>query len=342
MRYIESINQSLHNIMGINEKVIIVGEDILDPYGGAFKATKGLSTKFPERVITTPISEASILGFCTGLSLSGYIPILEIMFGDFITLCTDQIINGVSKFKYMYGKNFNVPMVVRTPMGGRRGYGPTHSQTLESLFLGTPGVKIIAPSNLHNPGELLNSVVLVESSLVLFIENKMLYSEFINTGSEKNSTYINLYLDEVSIVNKYYPTIYAKIDQNYEPDVTVIGYGGMTPIILDAMERIFIDEEIIVEFLIPSLIKPIPVADLLPSVSKTNKIVICEEGVKTSGWGAELSCQIHESLNCSTGVFIERIGSLECPIPASKPLENLVLPQVDDVIRAIKKVMSHN
>ena len=106
-----------------DDSVFVLGEDILDPYGGAFKVTKGLSTVFPDRVLTTPISEAAITGFSTGLAIRGYKPILEIMFGDFITLCTDQIINGASKFKWMYGDKFSVPLVIRTPMGGRRGYG---------------------------------------------------------------------------------------------------------------------------------------------------------------------------------------------------------------------------
>ena len=133
MRYVESLNQALHRLMKNDDSVLLLGEDILDPYGGAFKVTKGLSTAFPDRVLTTPISEAAITGFATGLGINGYKPILEIMFGDFITLCTDQIINGASKFKWMYGDKFTVPLVIRTPMGARRGYGPTHSQTLESL-----------------------------------------------------------------------------------------------------------------------------------------------------------------------------------------------------------------
>ena len=150
MRYVESLNNSLHKLMDQNDKIIVLGEDIIDPYGGAFKVTKGLSTKFPDRVIATPISEASITGFSTGLAIAGFNPILEIMFGDFITLCTDQIINGSSKFHWMYGSKFDVPLVIRTPMGGRRGYGPTHSQTLESIFLGVPGIEIISPSKFHN------------------------------------------------------------------------------------------------------------------------------------------------------------------------------------------------
>ena len=135
MLYVESLNESLHKLMKEDESVYIIGEDIVDPYGGAFKVTKGLSSKYSNRVLSSPISEAAILGVGTGLAIQGFKPIVEIMFGDFITLCTDQIVNGAAKFGWMYGDNFSVPLVVRTPMGGNRGYGATHSQTIENIFL---------------------------------------------------------------------------------------------------------------------------------------------------------------------------------------------------------------
>src|SRR3990167_10407578 len=169
MRYIESINSSLHKLLSENPCVYLIGEDLLDPYGGAFKASKGLSTAYPNQVISTPISEAGIVGFAIGLALCQFNPIVEIMFCDFITLCADQIINGAAKFNWMYAGQIDVPMVIRTPMGGRRGYGPTHSQTLESLFLNVPGISIVAPSTLHNPGLLLEAIVTSTKHPVLFI-----------------------------------------------------------------------------------------------------------------------------------------------------------------------------
>ena len=118
MKYIESINQSLHQLFTSHSKVFLIGEDLLDPYGGAFKASKGLSTKFPERVFSTPLSESGFLGFAIGMALQGYVPIIEIMFGDFLTLCADQIVNHESKFKDMYNGQISGPIVIRTPMGG--------------------------------------------------------------------------------------------------------------------------------------------------------------------------------------------------------------------------------
>jgi pyruvate/2-oxoglutarate/acetoin dehydrogenase E1 component len=129
---LDSLNDGLLAAMLQDDSVLLLGEDILDPYGGAFKATRGISTAFPERVITTPISEAGLGGICAGLALRGLRPVLEIMFGDFTTLLADQIINHISKFCWMYNNSVTLPLVIRTPMGGRRGYGPTHSQTISA------------------------------------------------------------------------------------------------------------------------------------------------------------------------------------------------------------------
>ena len=156
--YLNSLNQALRELLKENKGVYIIGEDIRDPYGGAFKVTKGLSLDFPDRVLNTPISEAAIVGIATGMAMRGLKPIVEIMFGDFITLAADQIVNHATKFNMMYANKVNVPLVIRTPMGGGRGYGPTHSQSLEKYFLGVPGLSVIAPSHFHNPGELLKPV----------------------------------------------------------------------------------------------------------------------------------------------------------------------------------------
>ncbi len=145
LTYLESLRTSLHAILEQDPRAVVLGEDILDPYGGAFKVTQGLSTRFPDRVFTTPISEAAIVGVSVGLALRGRHPIAEIMFGDFVTLAADQLINHAAKYAAMYNGRVRVPLVVRTPMGGGRGYGPTHSQSLERLFLGIPHLTVLAP-----------------------------------------------------------------------------------------------------------------------------------------------------------------------------------------------------
>jgi len=337
IRYVESLNKALHLLMEDNNKVFVLGEDILDPYGGAFKVTKGLSTSFPKRVLSTPISEASITGFATGLAIRGFRPILEIMFGDFITLCTDQIVNGATKYHNMYDEKISVPIVIRTPMGGRRGYGPTHSQTLESLFFGINGLKIIAPSNYHNPGDLLYKTVLTTENPTMFIENKLLYSEKLKEP-DKNGKVDDFYYSLIKNSNDIYPSISLILEKEEQPDVTLITYGGMTNIVLKAAMEVFLEEEILVEIIIPSLIKPLPINDILPSAKKSGRILIVEEGIKTSGWGAELASQITENLFINLKKPIERIGAKELPIPSSKFLEDKVLPQIKDIEKSLLKI----
>ncbi len=172
---LERLNDALHHAMETDQRVYLLGEDILDPYGGAFKVTRGLSTKYSERVLTTPISEAGIVGVASGMALRGLRPVVEIMFGDFVTLIADQVVNQAAKFRWMYNDQVRVPMVIRTPMGGRRGYGPTHSQSLEKLFLGVPGLKVVAANTLDDPGTLLEAAIADEDP-VLFVEHKLLYT----------------------------------------------------------------------------------------------------------------------------------------------------------------------
>ena len=176
MLYVESLNLSLHEMMTDSQNVVLIGEDLMDPYGGAFKVSKGLSTNFPLQVLSTPISEHAIVGAAIGMSLRGLTPIVEIMFGDFITLCVDQIVNHAAKYHWMYNELVSVPIVIRIPMGGGRGYGPTHSQSLESLFMSVSGLKICAPSIFHDPGYFLKQSVLHEKHPILFIEDQVSYS----------------------------------------------------------------------------------------------------------------------------------------------------------------------
>jgi pyruvate/2-oxoglutarate/acetoin dehydrogenase E1 component len=320
--------------MSEDERICVIGEDILDPYGGAFKVTKGLSTAFPGRVIGTPVSEAGITGLSIGMAIRGLRPILEIMFGDFITLCADQIINSAAKFSWMYNGQVSVPLVIRTPMGGRKGYGPTHSQTIETLFLNVPGLTIIAPSNFHNPGELLSRVVLNENSLVLFIENKHLYYLQL-TEPDINGMAGSFFCRIVSDNNERYPTISLMPVKDELPKVTLVTYGGMAPLVSEAALNVFIRDEIVTEVIIPSLIKPLPLHDVLQSVYKSKNLIIIEEAVRTSGWGAELSSQIYENSFNALLKPIYRIGARESPVPSSRSLEEGILPQLQDIEKAI-------
>ena len=157
---IKILNKALHEIFQANNDVYLIGEDLADPYGGAFKISKGLSSKFPTRVITTPISEPAFIGMANGMALRGLIPLVEIMFGDFLTLGFDQILNHLTKYNEMYNRAVKPHVVIRTPMGGYRGYGPTHSQSLEKFFVGIPSLKVLALTHLGPVDNLFKNIVL--------------------------------------------------------------------------------------------------------------------------------------------------------------------------------------
>ena len=178
-----SLNEAMHRAMERDPRVHLIGEDLLDPYGGAFKFSKGLSSRFEGRVWTTPISEAAIVGVSVGMALRGLRPVAEMMFGDFLTLAADQIVNHAAKFRWMFNDQVRVPMVIRAPMGARRGYGPTHSQTLDKHFLGVPGLWVVSPSIFGDPGVLLEQAIAHEDP-VLFIESKTCYGRTIESAPQ--------------------------------------------------------------------------------------------------------------------------------------------------------------
>lgn len=334
MRYVESIRNALHQLTEQDKKVFILGEDIADPYGGAFKATKGLSTAFPDRVINTPISEGALTGLAIGMAVRGLKPILEIMFGDFLTLCADQLVNSATKLSWMYNGQVTVPLFIRTPMGGRRGYGPTHSQTLETLFLNVFGLKILAPSHFHDPGEILQKAVSVENSPIIFIENKTLYPmQIIKEGPDGKMRDFFARIKTRQSVN--YPTISLVPVKDEPAQVVLVGYGGMAPILAEAALNVFLKEEIICEIIVPSLIKPVPILDILPSVRQSRNLIIVEESLRTAGWGAELSSQVYEDCFDILIKPIKRLGAKDSPVPSAKTLEVEMLPQVRDVEDAI-------
>lgn len=334
MRYIDSINQSLHKLLASNPTIYLIGEDLLDPYGGAFKVSKGLSTAYPNQVISTPISEAGIVGFAIGLALCQCNPIVEIMFGDFITLCADQIINGATKFNWMYAGQIDVPMVIRTPMGGRRGYGPTHSQTLESLFLNVPGISIVAPSELHDPGLLLEATVTSTKQPVLFIENKALYPQIIQ------KQFSEFVCEEIAIADPRYPTKKLRVNTDQTTDLILIAYGGMAGFAVAAAKSLFFSYEIVVEVLVPSLIKPFPMEDIEHAVCRVGHVLVVDESPAVAGWASCLIAHLVKK-NLPKLKAVDFIGAKEHPIPASITQEHDALLQTDNIVDAISKMIKH-
>jgi pyruvate/2-oxoglutarate/acetoin dehydrogenase E1 component len=329
---LDSLNSALHHALESDERVFVLGEDILDPYGGAFKVTRGLSTKFPARVLTTPISEAGIVGVSSGMALRGLRPVAEIMFGDFVTLIADQVVNHAAKFRWMYNDNVRVPLVVRTPMGGRRGYGPTHSQSLEKMFLGVPGLKVLAPNTLGDPAALLEAAI-ADDDPVLFVEHKLLYTRpLLEAGAGD--------LADFTLETGGGPFPYFVLRPAYPPALTIATYGYNFELARQAALELMMEHEIFAELVVFSQLSPFDLSPLFASLARTGHLLTVEEGGLTLGWGAEVAARVSESSNDLSRCSIRRVAARDLPIANSRPLEDAILPSVQDIVSAAVEMMS--
>jgi len=334
MLYLTSLNRALHKVFEENNDVVLIGEDLLDPYGGAFKVSKGLSTAYPEQVISTPISEATIVGAATGMAMRGLKPIVEIMFGDFLTLAADQIINHASKYDWIYNSDVVVPLIIRTPVGGRRGYGPTHSQSLESIFMSISGIEIIAPTLCHDPGVMLENLINQVQRPTIFLEYKTDYPKDL---CEEAIGQLSILREDTGAYNQ---NLVLSLFPDEKPDLLIVTYGGNISIAAEAVEAMFFEEEIIANVLVLSSVRPIDEDWLINKVKECGKVLTLEEGNRIGGWGAEVSSIIHEKLFFSLKYPVQRLGSLDLPIPASGQMENQVLPSTQDIFN-ICRTMSN-
>jgi len=323
-RVVTLIRDALERELARDPRVLLLGEDVESPYGGAFKATRGLSQTFPGRVRNTPISEALLVGLANGLALAGMRPVCEIMFGDFLTLACDQWINHASKFHSMYNGKVSVPLVVRTPMGGRRGYGPTHSQSLEKHFLGVPGTRMLALHHRHDPGDVYDRLFRLIAEPTLVIENKVLYAH--RMTAEVPPGFALEHSDEP------FPT--TRIRPHGAPDLTVVCYGEMLREVEQAILEAFDEHEVICEVLCPLQVWPLNAAPIVDSVAVCGRLLVVEEGVGVAGFGAEVVAQVVERLKGAP----RRVRRLAAPaeaIPACAPLERAMLPGAAAILRAI-------
>jgi pyruvate/2-oxoglutarate/acetoin dehydrogenase E1 component len=347
---LQSLNDGLHKAFASNPRVHLLGEDVLDPYGGAFKVSRGLSSAYPQRVFTTPISEAGIVGVAAGMALRGLRPVVEIMFGDFVTLIADQVINHIAKFRWMYNDQVRVPMLIRSPMGGRRGYGPTHSQSLEKIYLGAPGMRVVAPcaitTNGYGPGELLAQSILKTQDPVLFIENKLLYLVQARGPVELDEFDLRTIPSTRTSEGGWdgfdseadLPAYSLTIREAPAPQITLAAYGYMAELARQAVLKLAYEREIFVELVVLTGLAPFQVSPIIASLHRTGKLLAIEEGTLTLGWGAEVlaRCLELEGPNLKSA---RRLAARDLPIPASGPLEQQVLPGVDDIIRAASQMV---
>lgn len=338
---LNSLNLGLQKALEDDPQAIILGEDILDPYGGSFKVTQGLSTQFPDRVLTTPISEAGITGIAGGLALRGYHPVVEIMFGDFTTLIFDQVVNHLAKFSGMYTSQTSVPVVIRTPMGGRRGYGPTHSQSLEKFYLGVPNLTVLAPFHLRGdemigaPGQLVYDAITKIDQPVLFVENKLQYLLKLQSKADLP----DFDLVELNLGDSLYQPFYQlSIKSAPKPHITLAAYGYMAHLALQAMHSLAYEDEIFCELMVPTRLSPFKLAPLFDSVAKTSRLLTIEEGTYTMGWGAEVLARTAEALGLGLR-YAGRVAAEEKIIPAAPYLEEQCLPGIQDIITQVREMV---
>lgn len=331
---LKSLNSAFHDMMADDDRVIAIGEDLLDPYGGAFKVTRGLSTEYPEQVWTTPISEAGFVGVASGMAMRGLRPVVEIMFGDFLMLAADQLVNHAAKFRWMYGDKVDVPLVVRAPMGGRRGYGPTHSQTLEKHFLGVPGLAVVAIHPMVDVGALLQTAVLADRRPVLFVENKKMYARPLRRPIEGRIGPMVAREDEGA-----YPTMTLGFGDLDRSDATVVAYGGMVEICVEAAERLLIADETYVEVVAPTILQPMDVEAVAKSVRRTGRLVVCEEASAAAGFGAEVCARVCDGSFDALEAAPVRVAARPVPIANAPSLEQRLLPDVDDVVAGVRQVV---
>jgi pyruvate/2-oxoglutarate/acetoin dehydrogenase E1 component len=342
---LEQLNQALYHSMASDERVYLLGEDVLDPYGGAFKVTRGLSSAFPGRVLSTPISEAGIVGVASGMALRGLRPVVELMFGDFVALAADQLINHTAKFRWMYNGQVRVPLVVRLPMGGRRGYGPTHSQTLEKHFLGVPGLRVLAPTNLGEPGALLQNAILKDDDPVMFVENKLLYLLPVHTSDdlvdfevEESAFQANGITPGTLDPAGYAPAFRLRVRGAPPADLTVAAYGYMAELARQAVLRLAYEHEIFAELVVLTQLAPFGLQAAIESAQRSQRLLVIEEGGLSLGWGAEVLAQTCEAIGPRLQ-SARRLAALDLPVPASGPLEQTVLPGVEAILQAALKTI---
>ncbi|GBC81932.1 2-oxoisovalerate dehydrogenase subunit beta [bacterium HR10] len=321
LTYLEAIRQGLWEEMERDERVFLLGEDI-GVYGGAFKVTEGFLERFgEERVIDTPISEAAIVGAAIGAALVGLRPVAEMQFIDFISIAFDQLTNFAAKCRYRWGAA--VPIVVRGPCGGGVHGGPFHSQNVEAYFFHTPGLKIVEPATPYDAKGLIKAAIR-DDDPVLYFEHKYLYRRI--RGEVPEDDYI-------------VPIGKADVKRPGR-DVTILTYGWMLHKSLEAAE-IVAAEGIEVEVVDLRTLLPLDDETILSSVAKTGRAVIVHEDTRTGGIAGEIAMRINERIFEYLEAPVVRVTAPDTPIPFSPPLEEFFLPQVEEIVQAVRWVANY-
>ena len=316
LRYIDAIHAGLQASLAADDTVVVIGEDVT--YGGPFGATRGLADEFGRhRVRDTPISEATVMGMATGAAVTGLRPVVEVMFVDFITLAMDQLVNHAAKLHFMSGGQLRVPLTVRVQGGVRGRFGAHHSQSLESWFTHTPGLKVVAPAFPGDARELLVAAI-ADDNPVVYLEHRGLYW---NRGPTHNDP------------------VEGAVVRRPGTDVTIVSYSKMVHSALAAAERLA-DSGVEAEVIDLRWLAPLDTATVLESVAKTGRALVAHEAVTHGGLGAEIAATIQRDTFTELLAPVERVGAPFAPVAAAADLEDAFLPGVDEIERAVGTLLS--
>ena len=322
IKFREAIAQAMSEEMRRDDTIYLMGEEVAE-YNGAYKASKGMLDEFGEkRVIDTPISEAGFSGIGVGSTMTGNRPIIEFMTFNFALVGIDQIVNNAAKIRQMSGGQFPCPIVFRGPTGSAGQLGATHSQAFESWYANCPGLKVIVPSNPYDAKGLLKSAIR-DNDPVIFMESEQMYGD---KGEVPEGEYT-------------LPLGVADIKRSGK-DITLVTYGKMLKEALKASEEL-IKEGIDTEIIDLRTIRPMDYEAIFESVKKTNRLVILEESWPFGNISTEITYQVQNEIFDYLDAPIEKINTADTPAPYSPVLLKEWLPNHDDVIKAVKKVMYH-
>ena len=319
-----AINNALSLILNDYPNSFIAGEDI-GIYGGAFGVTDGLLKTFgEERIKDTPISEDVIAGLAVGAAMTDSKPIVEMQFSDFIVNAMDPIVNQAAKLHFMYGGAVNVPIVVRGASGAGTGAAAQHSQSLESWFCHVPGLKVVTPSNPQNAYDLLLHSF-VDPNPVIFMEHKLIYKI-------KNNVVLNDIPSSSELLGK------ANIESEGN-DITIVTYSNMVNVVKDAISSDELSESSI-ELIDLQTLSPLDMDTVITSVSKTKKLLVCQEAPANSSVGSTvISNVVQSNAFSSLSSAPKLVSGLHSPMPSAKHLETTVIPQKEDIMQAIKDMV---